>query len=157
MAITATVKDNKFGVGDVVKVHQLLTEGEKSRTQIFEGMVIGIRGKGMGKSFIVRRIGAANIGIEQIIPLESPLLQKIEVVREGVRGSRQAKLYYTRNKSKREIENIYTRSKRRGSGPDKPAKKVVRKTAAKKTAKKATKKSAPKKASVKKASAKKPA
>lgn len=146
MAIQAIFKETSFGVGDTIKVHQKVTEvdqssneAKKTRTQIFQGMVIDIRGKDMGKTFVVRRIGTQNIGIEQIFPFSSPLLEKIEVVREGKRGVRHAKLYYTRDKSKREIETIYTRAKRRGLVQPEP-KKVVKKIAKKSSVKKATKK-----------------
>jgi ribosomal protein L19 len=119
-------------------VNQLLTDKSKdekgSRTQAFEGTVIGIRGQGLGKSFIVRRIGANNIGIEQIFPISAPVIDSVEVVRAGTRGSRRAKLYYIRDKSKREIENIYSRTKRR------EAAKLAKQTSKKKTVKKATKK-----------------
>lgn len=151
MAIETTIKETNFGVGDVVRVHQKISDivkGErKFRTQVFEGTVIGIRGNGMGKSFIVRRIGAQRIGIEQIFPVESPNIEKVEVVREGKRGSRQAKLYYTRDQSKREIEKIYTRAKRRGQvkaeakASEKKEKPVKKKIIKKKVVKKTTKKS----------------
>ncbi len=133
MAISATHKEITFGVGDVVRVHILLTDkpnegasseaGKGGRHQIFEGTVIGIRGRDVGRNIVVRRIGEAGIGIEQIFPLNSPLLEKVQVVREGKRGVRQAKIYYTRNKSKREIEKIYTRARRRSQA------KVAAKTA----------------------------
>jgi ribosomal protein L19 len=140
MAIEATHKEVSFGVGDVVRLHQVLVNksaedlpaqaGKGKHTQVFEGSVIGIRGSGMGKSIIVRRIGEAGIGIEQIFPLASPILDKIEVVRLGKRGVRHAKIYYTRGKSKREIEKIYSRARRRELAKQlKPkAKKIVRRT-----------------------------
>ncbi len=114
MAITAIHKETKFGVGDMIRVHQQITEeGKKTRTQVFEGMVIGIKGKGNGKTFTVRKIGSQKIGIEQIYPINSPVIEQIQVVREGKRGVRRAKLYYTRDKSTRQIENIYSRARRR--------------------------------------------
>jgi len=114
MAITANHKETKFGVGDMIRVHQQITEeGKKTRTQVFEGMVIGIKGKGNGKTFTVRKIGSQKIGIEQIYPINSPVIEQIQVVREGKRGVRRAKLYYTRDKSTRQIENIYSRARRR--------------------------------------------
>jgi len=141
MAIQATHNESTFGVGDVVQVHQRINDinpkGEaRSRIQIFEGRVLGIRNRGAGTSFTVRKIGAQNIGVEQIFPLNSPLIEKIEVAREGKRGVRQAKLYYTRDKSKREIETIYTRAKRRGLKIEaKPKRKVTKKKVAKKASK----------------------
>ena len=120
MAITATHKGSSFGVGDIVDLYQTIVElgKEKTRTQVFQGTVIKIKGRDMGKTITLRRIGAQNVGIELIMPLASPLLEKIEVVREGKRGVRQSKLYYIRHKSKKEIETIYTRAKRRAE--DKP-------------------------------------
>ena len=114
MALNATINGSTFSVGDIVKVDQKIEEGDKSRNQIFEGLVIGIRGRGESKSFTVRRIGAQNIGIERIFQLISPTINGIEVVRKGKRGIRRAKLYYTRElKSKKGLEEIYTRAKRK--------------------------------------------
>lgn len=109
MAIQGVHSDSQFGVGDVVRVHQKIQESGKSRIQVFEGMVIGIKGRNENKSFTVRRIGVQKIGIEQIFPLSAPTLEKIEVKRKGVQGVRHAKLYFTRNQSKHEIEKIYSR------------------------------------------------
>lgn len=113
MALTATHNETTFGVGDTVRVLQKIKEGEKTRNFAFEGMVIGIKGSQENKTFVVRRIGAQKIGIEQIFPLNAPTIEKIEVKRAGLRGVRHAKLYFTRDKSKREIEKIYSRAKRR--------------------------------------------
>src|SRR5687767_98193 len=96
------IRETKFGVGDTIRVHQKIVESGKTRISIFEGMVIAIRGAAPATSFIVRRIGEASIGIEQIFPLFSPNIEKIEVKRNGTAGVRQAKLYFTRDKSKRE-------------------------------------------------------
>lgn len=115
MAIKITHKEQEFGVGDTVRVWQKIKEGEKTRLQAFEGMVIGIKGRGAGKSFTVRRIGAAQVGIEKIFPIESPVIDKVEVVRKGTPGVSRAKLYYVRKKAKKEIEEIYSRSARRTS------------------------------------------
>ncbi len=113
MALTATLKGIEFGVGDTVRVIQRIVEGNKERLQAFEGMVIGIKGHGDGKTFTVRRIGSAQVGIERIFPFLTPTIENLEVVRKGVKGTRHAKLYYTRDKSKREIEKIYSRASRR--------------------------------------------
>ena len=115
MAIQTTHKETKFGVGDTVRVHQKIQEGEKSRVAVFEGMVMGVKGEGENKTFTVRRIGSQKIGIEQIFPLFSPLLEKVEVKRHGVRGVRQAKLYFTRKQSKRQVERIYSRANRKSA------------------------------------------
>lgn len=110
MAIQAKFKETEFGVGDSVKVHQVVKEGDKSRIQVFEGQVIGIKGRGQEATFTVRRIGAAQVGIERIFPLHSPNIEKIDVTKKGQKGVRHAKLYYTRTKSRREIDKIFKRT-----------------------------------------------
>ena len=148
MALIAKHKDTTFGVGDEVKVHIKVKEGEKTRTQVFGGMVIGIKGREDGKSFTVRRIGAQKVGIEMIIPLILPTLEKVEVIRKGTEGVQHAKLYYTREKSTREIEKIYSRASHKNLKPVEKKKKVVKKAAVKKTvAKKASTKKTTKKTS----------
>ena len=107
------VKEINFGIGDKIKVHQKIKEGEKNRTAIFEGMVIKIRGDRNRKMFTVRRIGETAIGIEKIFPIDLPTIEKIEVIKKGTRGVKRAKLYYTRDKSIKEIDKIYSRAKRR--------------------------------------------
>jgi large subunit ribosomal protein L19 len=113
MAIKVNIKNVEVGVGDVVKIYQKISEGEKQRVQFFEGMVIGIKGEGDEKTITVRRIGEAQIGIEKIYGVNLPSIEKIEVKRKGVKGVKQSKLYYTRGSSKREIEKIYSREKKR--------------------------------------------
>jgi large subunit ribosomal protein L19 len=113
MALTATLNDVEFAVGDKVKLSQRIKEGDKERTQIFEGKVMAIRGRDMNKTFVLRRIGEAGVGIERIFPLASPTLEKISIVKKGGLGVNRAKLYYVRGKAPREIEKIYTRQYRR--------------------------------------------
>lgn len=115
MALTATHKDTSFSVGDVVKVFQKIKEKDKERLQAFEGIVIGIKGHGETKTFTVRKIGIQQVGIERIYPLGAPVVDHIEVVRKGLEGVHQAKLYFIRNKSAREIEKIYSRTKKKGA------------------------------------------
>lgn len=109
--MTLTVKHNneKFGVGDRIRVYQKIKEKGKFRNQVFEGLVIKIKGEGDSKSFTVRRIGVNQIGIERIFPLNSPVIESIKVVKKGVEGIRRSKLYYVRNKSDRDIDKIYSR------------------------------------------------
>lgn len=83
-----------FSVGDTIKVQQTVTEGDKTRTQNFQGIVIAIRGKGERKNFIVRRIAAGGIGVEKIFPIETPTVTGIQVIKKG--KVRRAKLYYLR-------------------------------------------------------------
>ena len=82
-----------FGVGDTVKVHVVIREGDKERIQIFKGDVIGQKGSGARASFTVRKI-SFGIGVERIFPLHSKMVRKIETVRKG--KVRRAKLYYLR-------------------------------------------------------------
>jgi len=89
-------KDNaKFGVGDSVRVHTKVVEGEKERIQIFSGVVMGKRGRGLNETFTVRRISYGE-GVERIFPLHSPRVDKIEVERQG--SVRRAKLTYLRKR-----------------------------------------------------------
>ena len=83
-------------VGDTIRVHQEITEGESKRVQVFEGIVIAIKNRGRNKSFTVRKIGANNVGVEKIFPVFLPSIKKIEVKRKG--KVRRSKLYYLRNK-----------------------------------------------------------
>ena len=87
--------DAKFGVGDTVKVHTKVVEGDKERIQIFSGVVIGKRGAGLNETFTVRRISYGE-GVERIFPLHSPRVDKIEVERHG--AVRRAKLTYLRKR-----------------------------------------------------------
>ena len=91
------MKENipEFRPGDTVRVHVKVVEAGRERVQPFEGIVIKIRGSGTGKTFTVRRIGAAGVGVERIFPVHSPVVEKIEVLRKG--KVRKAKLYYLRN------------------------------------------------------------
>lgn len=83
-----------FEVGNTVKVHVIIREGNKERIQIFRGDVIAKRGTGIGATFTVRKI-SFGIGVERVFPLHSKMIKKIEVVRRG--KVRRAKLYYLRN------------------------------------------------------------
>ena len=76
-----------------LRVHVRVSEGDKQRIQIFQGVVISRRGHGTGESFTVRKI-SGGIGVERVFPLHSPVIDKIEVVRRG--RVRRAKLYYLR-------------------------------------------------------------
>ena len=82
--------------GETVRVYVKVVEGEKERTQVFEGIVIRISGKGNRTTFTVRKI-SYGIGVERIFPLHSPRIEKVEVVSRG--KVRRAKLYYLRERS----------------------------------------------------------
>jgi large subunit ribosomal protein L19 len=84
-----------FAVGDSVKVHTKVVEGDKERIQVFAGVVIGRRGHGMNSTFTVRRISYGE-GVERIFPIHSPRVEKVEVERKG--SVRRAKLTYLRKR-----------------------------------------------------------
>ena len=87
----------KFNIGDTVRVHFRIVEGEKERIQVFEGVAIGRQGgETHNASFTVRRV-AFGEGVERVFPLHSPRVEKVEVTREG--SVRRAKLYYLRDRS----------------------------------------------------------
>lgn len=106
-----TQKNVDFHVGDTIRVHYKLIEKQKvagktkrevneethERTQVFEGIVIAIKGIGVNIMFMVRKIGTANVGIERIFPLASPWIKKLEVKKYG--DVRRAKLYYLRGRT----------------------------------------------------------
>lgn len=83
-----------FRVGDTVKVHVIIREGDKERIQIFRGDVIGKRGGGMKATFTVRKV-SFGVGVERVFPLHSKMIKSIEVVRKA--SVRRAKLYYLRD------------------------------------------------------------
>ena len=82
-----------FAPGDTIRVHVKVIEGEKERTQVFQGVVIGRQKGGLRETFTVRKI-SNGIGVERVFPLHSPILEKIEVITRG--HVRRAKLYYLR-------------------------------------------------------------
>jgi large subunit ribosomal protein L19 len=82
-----------FAVGDTVKVHVVIKEGEKERIQVYKGDVIAKRGRGLGATFTVRKI-SFGVGVERIFPLHARAVKKVEIVKKG--KIRRAKLYYLR-------------------------------------------------------------
>ena len=93
--LDATPRDDRpeFGSGDTVRVHAKVVEGDKERIQVFEGVVIRVRNKGLSSNFTVRKI-ASGVGVERTFPLHSPRVDKIEVTRRG--KVRRKNLYYLR-------------------------------------------------------------
>ena len=83
----------EFRVGDTVKVNVKIVEGKRERIQAFEGLVMAIQGRGVGRTFIVRKV-SNGIGVERTFPINSPIIDSVEVVRTG--KVRQAKLGYIR-------------------------------------------------------------
>jgi large subunit ribosomal protein L19 len=115
MSINFIYNNTNISIGDSVQVHQEIAEGDKKRIQIFEGIVIAIKNRGLGKSFTVRKIGANSIGVEKIFPVAMPSIKKIEVKRQG--DVRRSKLYYLRDKvgkaaSKVKEKNLFEKTKK---------------------------------------------
>lgn len=96
MANRAIKNEITFAVGDIIRVFQKVTEKEKEKESVFEGRVIGIRGRATNKTFMVRRVGADNVGVERIFLLFSPTITKVEVKKSI--PEKRAKLYYLRDK-----------------------------------------------------------
>ena len=91
------MKDNaeNFRIGDTVKVHFKIVEGQTERIQVFQGIVLSSKGSGIRKTFTVRKM-SYGVGVERVFPVHSPRIEKIEVVRRG--RVRRAKLYYLRKR-----------------------------------------------------------
>lgn len=94
MANQLTHKDTTFHVGDTVRVHTMIQEGDKSRIQIFEGIVIAIKKSG-DPTFTVRKVASNQIAVEKIFPLNAPVVNRVEVKKTSF--TRRAKLYYLRD------------------------------------------------------------
>ncbi len=122
-----------FKVGDVIKVHYRIKEGEKERVQVYEGTVISIRGDGLDKTFVVRRI-SHEVGVERIFPFNSPAIQKVDVVRRG--RVRRAKLFFLRHKSGKEgrIKEAFDASRAPAPAVKKKATRTTKKTSARASA-----------------------
>ena len=106
-------KFDAFSVGDAVRISQKIKEGDKERTQVFEGDVIAMHKKGIATTFTVRKIGANSVSVERIFPYYSPLIEKVEFLRKG--KVRRAKLYYMRNrvgKAARVSEKVLTKEQK---------------------------------------------
>lgn len=97
-----------FGVGDTISVSFRIVEGDKERQQVFQGVVISRKGRGIGEMVVVRKI-VEEIGVERIFPLNSPMVAEIEMVRRG--DARRAKLYFLRDRAGKSRR---LRDKRRG-------------------------------------------
>jgi large subunit ribosomal protein L19 len=91
-ALRSDVPD--FRAGDTVKVHVKVVEGNRSRVQLFQGVVIRVQGSGVGRTFTVRKV-SFGVGVERTFPINSPIFEQVEIVTRG--DVRRAKLYYLRN------------------------------------------------------------
>ena len=83
-----------FSSGDTITVYYEIREGDKTRTQFFKGVVIQRRGAGVTETFTIRKIGSNGIGVERIFPVNSPILEKIEINKKGM--VRRARIFYLR-------------------------------------------------------------
>ncbi|MBW6441595.1 50S ribosomal protein L19 [Patescibacteria group bacterium] len=97
----------EFRVGDTIRVSYKIIEGDKVRTQPYQGIVIGKKGSGESKTFTVRKIGADSVGVERIFPLFSPNIEGINIIKRG--KVRRAKLYYLRDRVGRKATRIKER------------------------------------------------
>jgi large subunit ribosomal protein L19 len=108
----------KFNVGDSVRVHTKVIEGDKERIQIFAGIVIGRRGHGLNETFTVRRISYGE-GVERIFPIHSPRIDKVDVERKG--SVRRAKLTYLRDRIGKGATLVKEKESRMANAPAAPA------------------------------------
>lgn len=111
-----------FGVGDSVRVHTKVVEGDKERIQIFAGVVIGRRGRGLNEMFTVRRISYGE-GVERVFPVHSPRVDKVEVERKG--SVRRAKLTYLRKRLGKGATLVKEREGRTAASPTPVAEKAA--------------------------------
>lgn len=103
--ISAKVEDIEIHIGDTIRVHTKVIEGTKTRVQVFEGILIRLRGRGENKTFTVRKIGAGGVGVERTWPYPSRSIVKIEVKKKTT-GVRRSKLYYLRDIGGREAVRV---------------------------------------------------
>ena len=106
-----------FSVGDSVRVHTRVVEGDKERIQIFEGDIIALHNNGASSTFTVRKIAAGAIAVERIFPLHAPFIEEIKFIRKG--KVRRAKLYYMRHrigKASRVAEKVLSRQQKEQKG-----------------------------------------
>jgi len=104
MANRFTYQDQIFSVGDTINVHQTVKEADKTRTQVFTGVVIAIKGSDINKSITVRKIAIGSIGVERIFPLATPIIKKIDKEKSG--KVRRAKLFYLRGRKGKQAVKI---------------------------------------------------
>lgn len=93
--ISAQIGEQNIHIGDTLRIHSKVVEGTKSRIQVFEGIMISLRGRDVNKTFTIRKIGAAGVGVERTWPLDSNSIVKIEVKKKATKV-RRSKLYYLR-------------------------------------------------------------
>lgn len=103
--ISGTIKETEVHIGDTIRVHSQVIEGEKTRVQVFEGILIRMQGRGENKTFTVRKIGAGAIGVERTWPQDARSIVKVEV-KKKTSGVRRSKLYYLRDRIGRQAVRV---------------------------------------------------
>lgn len=103
--ISVKLGDQSIHIGDTLRVHSKVVEGTKSRVQVFEGILIRLRGRGENRTFTIRKIGAGGIGVERTWPIDSNSLVKVEVKKKTA-GVRRSKLYYLRELTGKEAVRV---------------------------------------------------
>lgn len=108
------VSHDEFSIGDTIRVAVRIKEGDKERSQAFEGIVIAMHGNGASSSFMVRKIGANAVAVERIFPRYSPLIESVKLVRKG--KVRRARLFYLRKrvgKAAQVAEQVLTKEQKK--------------------------------------------
>ncbi len=103
--ISVKLGEQSIHIGDTLRVHSKVVEGTKARVQVFEGILIRLQGRDVNKTFTVRKIGAAGVGVERTWPLNSNSIVKIEVKKKNA-GVRRSKLYYLRDLTGKEAVRV---------------------------------------------------
>ena len=103
MANTITVKDTVCAVGDTLKIHYSLHDKDKKKNQVFEGILLDIKGRENNKMFTVRKVTKSNIGVERIFPVISPFIEKVEVSKKG--STKLSNVSYVRTRSRKDIKD----------------------------------------------------
>lgn len=131
MANQFTYKDETFSVGDTLNVTIKVIEGDKTRKQVFTGLLIAIKGKGDGRSFTVRKIASHSVGVEKIFPVLSPDIISITLKSKG--KVRRSKLYYIRDRKGREALRVKSVKQEKKSGSKTKKARTKGRTTSKKT------------------------
>lgn len=106
MARSVTINETLVTVGDTIKIHYAIKDKDKKKNQIFEGIVLSVRGRGNNKMFTVRKVTRSNIGVERIFPVISPFIEKVEIASKT--SNTRANIEYIRERSRRDIkEKLY--------------------------------------------------
>lgn len=103
MARSIVLKDTPINVGDSIKIHYAVKDKDKKKSQLFEGIVLAIKGRESNKMVTVRKLTRSNIGVERIFPAISPFIEQVEVVK--ISSTTRANVSYIRDKSKKEIKD----------------------------------------------------